>query len=166
MAKKEKIEVASKKASIIFENARAVNELLEILEVDSSFFDEAINEFTNILEKANDTLSELEDINIEETLNRIEKISSLIKRFGSIKECLEYKEQKQKELENYNNISYEKDELEQKYNQLNEIILNLAYKISNYREKSIGILEKSVNYYLDFLYLNSAKITLTNKKLD
>ena len=166
MAKKEKIEVASKKASIIFENARAVNELLEILEVDSNFFDEAINEFTNILEKANDTLSELEDINIEETLNRIEKISSLLKRFGTIKECLEYKEQKQKELENYNNISYEKDELEQKYNQLNEIILNLAYKISNYREKSIGILEKSVNYYLDFLYLNSAKITLTNKKLD
>ncbi|MGJ0329955.1 AAA family ATPase [Aliarcobacter cryaerophilus] len=166
LAKKEKIEVASKKASIIFENARAVNELLEILEVDSSFFDEAINEFTNILEKANDTLSELEDINIEETLNRIEKISSLLKRFGTIKECLEYKEQKQKELENYNNISYEKDELEQKYNQLNETILNLAYKISNYREKSIGILEKSVNYYLDFLYLNSAKITLTNKKLD
>mgnify|MGYP002660618283 CR=1 FL=1 len=83
-----------------------------------------------------------------------------------IKECLEYKEQKQKELENYNNISYEKEELEQTYNLLNELILNLADKISTYREKSVESLEESVNYYLDFLYLSSAKINLTKKKID
>ena len=76
------------------------------------------------------------------------------------------KEQKQKELENYNNISYEKEELEQTYNLLNELILNLADKISTYREKSVESLEKSVNYYLDFLYLSSAKINLTKKKID
>lgn len=163
LAKKEKIEVASKKASIILENVSSVNELLELLEVDSNFFDEAINEFTNILEKANDTLSDLEEIDIEETLNRIEKISALLKRFGSIKECLEYKEQKQKELENYNNISYKKDELEQNYSKLNEIVTNLAGKISEFREKSVENLEKSVNYYLEFLYLNSVKISLKIK---
>ncbi|HKM19316.1 MAG TPA: hypothetical protein VJY14_04555, partial [Aliarcobacter sp.] len=83
-----------------------------------------------------------------------------------IKECIEYKEQKQKELENYNNISYEKEDLEKTYNLLNKLILNLADKISTYRKKSVESLEKSVNYYLDFLYLNSAKITIASKKLD
>ncbi|XQC06490.1 hypothetical protein ACOAJ8_05395 [Arcobacter cryaerophilus gv. pseudocryaerophilus] len=57
--------------------------------------------------------------------------------------------------------------MSKQYNQLNETNIKLGdIKYQTIVEKSIGILEKSVNYYLDFLYLNSAKITLTNKKLD
>jgi len=136
------------------------------MEVDSSFFDEAINEISNILEKSTDTLGELEDINIEETLTRIEKISGLIKRFGSIQECLVYKEQKIKELEEYNNISFEKEDLEKKYIKMQELVINLAKEISKNRQNSAKILEDKVNYYLKFLYLNSAKISLNSKDLD
>ncbi|WP_418186346.1 AAA family ATPase [Aliarcobacter lanthieri] len=166
LAKKEKIEQVVKKASNIFEFTNSVNEFLELIEVDSSFFDETMNELNNVIEKSKDTLSELEDINIEETLTRIEKISSLIKRFGSIEECLEYKEQKKKELEEYNNISFEKDDLEKKHIKLEEYVLSLAKEISKSRKNSVLILENKINEYLKFLYLNSAKIILNNKNLD
>ncbi|RBQ31373.1 DNA recombination protein RecN [Arcobacter sp. FW59] len=166
LAKKEKIEQVVKKASNIFEYTNSVNELLELMEVDSSFFDETINELNNIIEKSTDTLSELEDIDIEDTLTRIERISALIKRFGSIEECLEYKNQKIKELEGYNNISFEKEDLEKRYIKLEESVINLAKDISKIRKDSLKILEEKVNEYLKFLYLSSAKIVLNNKELD
>ena len=50
LAKKEKIEVAIKKASGIMEFTHNVTSALELMEVDSSFFDETINELNNIFE--------------------------------------------------------------------------------------------------------------------
>ena len=94
LAKKEKIEVAIKKASGIMEFNQNVTLALELMEVDSSFFDESMNELNNIFERFNDSLHELDEINIENILDRIEKLSALQKRFGSIEECLNYKEQK------------------------------------------------------------------------
>ena len=94
LAKKEKIEVAIKKASGIMEFNHNVTQALELMEVDSSFFDETMNELNNVFEKFNDSLHELDDVNIENILDRIEKLSALQKRFGSIEECLKYKEQK------------------------------------------------------------------------
>ena len=88
LAKKEKIEVAIKKASGIMEFNQNVTLALELMEVDSSFFDESMNELNNIFERFNDSLHELDEINIENILDRIEKLSALQKRFGSIEECL------------------------------------------------------------------------------
>ncbi|WP_198305190.1 AAA family ATPase [Arcobacter vandammei] len=166
LAKKEKIEKAINKASAIFELNSSVNDLLNLLEVDSSFFDEAMNELNNVFEKSSDSLSELEDINIEEVLNRIEKISALQKRFGSIKEALEYKEEKKKELESYMNISFSKTKLEKEYKILEDEINDLAKNISTFRQNSLILLEDRINHYLKFLYLNNAKIELNNKTLD
>ncbi len=60
------------------------------------FFDEAVNELNNIFEKFNDSLLEMEELDIENVLDRIEKLSSLQKRFGSIEEALIYKNRKKK----------------------------------------------------------------------
>ncbi len=40
----------------------------------------------------------LEELDIENVLDRIEKLSNLQKRFGSIQEALAYKEQKRKRV--------------------------------------------------------------------
>lgn len=166
LAKKEKVEVAIKKASGIFEFNHNVVNALELMEIDSSFFDEAMNELNNTFEKFNDSLHELEDINIENVLDRIEKLSSLQKRFGSIEECLKYKEQKKLELESYENIFFHKENLEKSYNALkNQIILN-ANIISQFRKESAIILEKKINEYLKNLYLSNAKINISEKALD
>ncbi|WP_323596207.1 AAA family ATPase [Aliarcobacter butzleri] len=166
LAKKEKIEMAINKASAILEFNQSVNNVLELMEVDSSFFDETMNELNNIFEKFNDSLIELDDINIENVLDRIEKLSSLQKRFGSIKECLEYKEQKIKELESYENISFQKENLEKKYENLHKEIKELSQKISALRKENSKILEEKINQYLQFLYLSNAKIIFEEKSLD
>ncbi len=166
LAKKEKIEVAIKKASGIMEFNHNVTQALELMEVDSSFFDETMNELNNIFEKFNDSLHELDDVNIENVLDRIEKLSALQKRFGSIEECLKYKEQKKAELESYENIFFQKEKLEKNYDNLNTKLGELAEKISLYRKDSAKILEEKINEYLKFLYLNNAKIIINKKILD
>ena len=166
LAKKEKIEVAIKKASGIMEFNHSVTSALELMEVDSSFFDETMNELNNIFEKFNDSLHELDDINIENVLDRIEKLSALQKRFGSIEECLKYKEQKKAELESYENIFFQKEKLEKDYKNLNIKLEELAQKISSYRKDSAKILEEKINEYLKFLYLSNAKIIINKKELD
>lgn len=98
----------------IFEFRTSVSKALDTMDKDSSFFDETINELENIFENFSDSLSELEELDIEAVLDRIEKLSSLQKRFGSIKEAIEYKDQKQAELDSYDNISFEKTILEKK----------------------------------------------------
>lgn len=166
LAKKEKVEVAIKKASPIFEFNHSVINALELMEVDSNFFDEAMNELNNIFEKFSDSLHELEDTNIEKVLDRIEKLSSLQKRFGSIEECLKYKEEKKIELESYENIFFQKEKLEKKYEELNNKIDKYSLEISKYRKETVLILEEKINEYLKFLYLSNAKIIIKEKNLD
>lgn len=166
LAKKEKIELAIKKASGIMEFNQNVTAALELMEVDSSFFDETMNELNNIFEKFNDSLHELDDINIENVLDRIEKLSALQKRFGSIEECLKYKEQKKEELASYENIFFQKEKLEKEFNELNTNLILLSKEISQYRKESSLILEKKINEYLEFLYLSNAKIIINEKALD
>ena len=166
LSKKEKIEIAIKKASGIMEFNHNVTSALELMEVNSSFFDEAMNELNNVFEKFNDSLYELEDINIENVLDRIEKLSALQKRFGSIDECLKYKEQKKIELESYENIFFQKEKLEKRYKIINEKLLELSQEISQYRKETSLILEDKINEYLKFLYLSNAKILFEEKELD
>lgn len=166
LAKKDKIQEAIKKASGIMQYSNSVNTALELLEIQSSFFDDTINELNNIFEKFNDSLMELEDTNIENVLDRIEKLSTLQKKFGSIKEALEYKENKKRELENYENISFEKNKLEKNLNILELQLDKLAKQISQYRQENANLLEEKINYYLNFLYLNDAKLIFNQKKLD
>ncbi len=166
LAKKEKIEIAIKKASGIMEFNHSVTSALELMEVDSSFFDETMNELNNIFEKFSDSLHELDDINIENVLDRIEKLSALQKRFGSVEECLKYKEQKKLELESYENIFFQKEKLEKRFENLNKQLYILAKQISDFRKESSIILEEKINEYLKFLYLSDAKIILNEKELD
>ena len=166
LTKKDKIQEAIKKASGIMQFTSSVNNALELLEIQSSFFDDTMNELNNVFEKFNDSLMELEDTNIENVLDRIEKLSTLQKKFGSIKEALEYKDTKKRELQSYENISFEKNKLEKELNFLETQLNNLAKEISKYRKESAILLEEKINYYLKFLYLNDAKLIFNQKKLD
>jgi len=166
LSQKEKVEEAIKSASGIMSYSSSVSSVLELMEEDSSFFDEAMNELNNIFEKFNDSLYELEDINIEEVLDRIEKLSGLQKRFGSLEAAIEYKEEKKRELDSYENISFEKHQLEKKVKKYSDEIEVFAKEISQYRKESTTILEKKINYYLKFLYLSNAKMIIKEKELD
>ena len=166
LSKKDKIEEAMGEAKGIFSYRSSVSKVLELMDKDSGFFDESINELENIFESFSDSLYDLEDLDIEEVLDRIEKLSSLQKRFGSIKEALEYKEQKEKELESYENISFEKAILEKKVQEYKLEVQDLASSLTKYRTKSIAVLEEGINKYLKYLYLSNARFHIEEKSLD
>lgn len=166
LAKKDKIEEAIELSKGIFDFRTSVSKALDIMDKDSAFFDETINELENIFENFNDSLYELEELDIEAVLDRIEKLASLQKRFGTIAGALEYKEQKQKELDSYDNISFEKTILEKKVKQLTQKVEELASSLTTYRTASAKILEERVNHYLKYLYLSNAKIYLKDKQID
>lgn len=160
LSKKEKISEAVQNAKAIFDYEHFVNEALELLEVESAFFDESLNELRAHLENAEDKISELEDIDIEEVLDRIEKLSHLKQRYGSVEESLEYLEKKREELEYYNNISYEKSELQKEEKTLLRKCDEMCETITKKRESALKELNTLINEYLQMLYLPAIKLSL------
>ncbi len=160
LSKKEKIADSLQNAKMIFEYEHFVNEALELLDIDSTFFDESLNELRAYFENAEEKLNELDDIDIETVLNRLEKLSRLIQRYGSVKEALDYLEKKKEELEQYENISYEKDELQKREQNLLKKCEEMCKYITNKRKTALIELNSLINSYLSMLYLPEIKLVL------
>ena len=160
LSRKEKVQEAIAQASEIFNFEHYVSTALESLECESSFFDDAMNELRAQFESAEERFNALDEVDVEEVLNRIEELSSLKHRYGSIEEALAYKEQKKKELEKYENIDTERGDLELRYKVLSENINGLAKELSALRAGEIKAFEDDLNRYLSDLYLRDATVTL------
>jgi DNA repair protein RecN (Recombination protein N) len=165
ISKKDKIEKVLLEAKPFLDNTHKISNALSILEVDSSFFDDAINEVNNQFEKFYDKILSFEDMNIEETLDRIEELSTLQKKYGGVEEALEYKKIKQKELDEYENITFEKAILEKNYKKYSLEIEKVGIKLTGLRGKAIEILEADMNLFLRDLYLTNLGITLNSIEL-
>ncbi|NPA50281.1 MAG: AAA family ATPase [Epsilonproteobacteria bacterium] len=137
LSKLDKINEALSRAQLIFEAEESVYEVFELLGKDSSYFSEAMNQLRSDFEDTQLLADELLEVNIEELLNRLEELDSLIKRFGSIKEALEYREEKSKELEKLEAISISKKELEEFVENEEKELLDLALKISQKRKEEV-----------------------------
>ena len=161
LSRKEKILGTIESANEIFHYEHLVSSVLEALDESSSFFDDAMNELRGILENAQERLSALDDVDVEEVLNRIESLSSLKRRYGSIEEALEYKKQKELELQKYENIEVAKNDLQVRYEKLSVEVKELADELSSLRTKALSGFNKELNSYLSSLYLQNAKITMT-----
>ncbi len=165
LSKKEKIEESLEKADTIFELENRVSEFLTLTEKDSGFFDECMNELRAVIEDERDRLSSLEEQDVEAILERIEKISSLKSRYGSIEEILEYRDKKVKELEEYENISFEKAKLISICKEKLDNLISKAKELSQRRCDSIRILNEKIDGYLEMLYMPKVDIVLTKVDL-
>ena len=90
LSKIEKLKELGGEIEGIFEYEIKINELLNILGVDNTLFNEAMNELRSYIDLADEKANYLENVDIEEVLTRIEELQGLIKRFGTIKESLKY----------------------------------------------------------------------------
>ena len=160
LSKKEKIEAAMQKAGTIFELESSVIDVLSLIEADSSFFDAAMNELRLIFEKQNETLEALEEIDVEALLDRIEKIAQLKKRYGSIEEALAHKQKRQEELSRYENIAFEKSQLEKAVAKAQSEVKAQSHAISQTRHTYLPLLEARLNDYLSQLYMPSLNLRL------
>jgi DNA repair protein RecN (Recombination protein N) len=160
LSKKEKSSKKIAEAEKIFEYEYLVSTALETLSIESAFFDDAMNELRAHFDEATQKLNNLDEVDVEEVLNRIEALSSLKRRYGSIEEALTYRETKRQELERYNNIELTKGNLEQESQRLHVSIINDANKISELRSSALKDFTKDLNAYIKQLYLREVSVEL------
>ena len=160
LSKKEKILEAISQSENIFELESQAVSALEMLDIDSSFLSDALNELRAHFENASERLRELDEDEIESILDRLEKLSSLIQRYGSIEETLNYLKKKKENIERYENISFEKDELKKRVDAYRLNSLKLSKSISQMRKEALKELVEMINGYLNMLYLENISIYL------
>jgi DNA repair protein RecN (Recombination protein N) len=166
LSKKDKFDAILQEIQPMLNETHKISNALQFLDIDCAFFDEAIAEVNNHIEKFYDSLDSNEDIDIESVLTRIEELSSLNKKYGGIQEALDYKTQKEKELEGYENISFEKAILEKNVEKISKEIEALAKDISGFRKSNIVYLKEKIDEYLKYLYLDNLSIKIQNQFLD
>jgi len=155
LSHREKIEESLQKAEVIFEHEYSVSEVLGTLDIDGGFFDDSMNEVRAHFEDARSALDELNDVDIESVLDRIELLSDLKRRYGSIEETLIYKLKKEQELQEYKNLDANKEKLEREVNALNEVLEKSASEIHNSRKKAAIEAQKALNDLAGELYLSN-----------
>jgi len=166
VSKREKIKENLENLMPIFTLEEEAYRLLDSFMKDEKLFNEAFNELRDTVEEAERFLEELNDENIDKILDRIEELSSLIKRFGTIEECLKFREEKASELIKYENISFEKKQIEKEYLHSKDSVIKASKNINEYRKKYIQELTKELNKLLNELMIGDAALTLKSKELD
>lgn len=162
LSQKEKAEEKITLAESFFEKEHLVSEALNSLDVNSGFFDDAMNELRAIFEQTRSNFLDLEGEDIESVLDRLEELSDLKHRYGSIEEAIAYREEKAKEIEKYDNFDYEKSRLTKEVELLYKEVMDLADYISIQRSATLFDLNAAINGYLKQLYLSGAEMTLSH----
>jgi DNA repair protein RecN (Recombination protein N) len=153
----DKVNDALEGATGIFSFEESVSEVYRLLDKDDSMFSDMMNQLRADFEDIESLSDELAEVDIEAVLDRLEKISALKNRYGSIEEALDYVAEKKKELAGYKNIEQDKSMLESFLSmELMELSI-LAGKISLNRKKSAIGLEKVLKGYLEELKLPALK---------
>ena len=149
----DKIKDALTVATGIFRSENAVEEVYRLLDKDMSMFSEMMNQLRADFEETELLAEELEEINVEEVLDRLSDLAALKSRYGSIEEALVYRDMKVKELTAYQTIEQNKSMLESflevEFSELMIISSRLSYK----RKKAANLLEKQIERHLKVLKL-------------
>ena len=160
LSKIEKIKEKAYEVEQIFEFENRVYEFLDMIEEDSEFFSTAMNELRVALDKANEKAEFLESVDIEEVLDRLSKLQELIRKFGSIKEAIEYAKEKEEELFKLQNLSFEKENIQKELKDIETKLLELSEYIHQKRVESSKHFIDKLNYFLKKLYMPEAKIEI------
>ncbi|MDH5465369.1 MAG: ATPase, partial [Thiovulaceae bacterium] len=166
LSKKEKIQSSIQKAEAIYELEFAVSDALSALDIESSFFDDTMNELRAHFETADAMMEELDELDIESVLDRMEAIGELKRRYGSIEEALAYRDSKSAELLKYENFDEHKVKLQTECEQLEQDITEEADAIHVARIGVMQTLETELNTYLKALYLRHASFMLDFAPMD
>ena len=162
----DKITDALSRASEIFAFEESAYEVFRLLGKDESYFGDAMSQLRADFEETQSLAEELADINVEEVLDRLEKISGLKNRYGSISEALLYRELKEKELTGYQTIEQDKSILESFLSLEYSELMILAQQISQARQNEAVKVEKELTHYLADLKLPAAKFVFGQEDLN
>lgn len=162
----DKINEALLQANTIFEAEESVSEIYRLLEKDDSHFMELMNQLRADFEDIELLSEELAEVDIEAVLDRLEKISILKNRYGSIEEALAYAELKRNELRGYRNIEKDKSFLESFLMMEFSELTVLATRLSSSRKAQALLLEKELEHYLTELKLPALQFVFSMVNLE
>ena len=166
LSKIEKIKEKAYEVERIFEFEHSVYEFLEMIEEDSEFFSNAMNELRIAIDKAQEKAEFLENVDIEEVLERLSNLQELIRRFGSIEEALNYYDEKKEELNKLENLTFEKENIQKEIKSIYQKLTEIADYLHEKRLKAAKIFEEKLNFYLEKLYMPSAKVEVIEEELN
>ena len=165
LSKIDKITEIANKAEDIFKFEDLVYDIFNMLDKDSSYFSDAMNQLRSDFEDIQSLSEELSDIDIESVLNRLEELSSLIKRFGSIDEALEYLRQRKEELASFETIEEDVATLSAEIKKMRTNLEKLAQEISKSRIKASKLIENELEGFLKELKLPKVTFEFEKTKL-
>ncbi len=161
----DKIKDALSAASMIFTAEASVEEVYRLLDKDVSMFSEMMNQLRADFEETENLADELEEIDVEEVLDRLADLSILKNRYGSIEEALAYRDAKLKELAGYDHIEQDKSMLESFLNiEFTELSI-IASRLSQARKQEAKALEEVLKEYLETLKLPALHFDFTQTVL-
>jgi len=166
LSKIEKIKEKAYEVERIFEFEHSVYEFLEMIEEDSEFFSNTMNELRIAIDKAQEKAEFLENVDIEEVLERLSNLQELIRRFGSIEEALNYYDEKKEELNKLENLTFEKENIQKEIKSIYQKLTEIADYLHEKRLKAAKIFEEKLNFYLEKLYMPSAKVEVIEEELN
>lgn len=160
LSKKEKIleKIAAIKPSI--NGFSGLISLLDSIGRNNDVYADTLNEIESIINEEEEKLQSISNDEIEEILNRIEKLSSLVHKYGSIEASLEHLAKKKADLESYDNLSFNKTNLQNELESLLKLVVSQAKEIRNFREKTLDTFLSSLESYCAKLLLSKPKLVL------
>ncbi len=162
----DKIKEAMSSASEIFACESSVEEVYRLLDKDTSAFSEMMNQLRADFEDTETLADELEEVNVEEVLDRLSDLTTLKNRYGSIEEALAHKEAKKEELAGYQNIEQDKSMLESFLAlEFTELTI-IGSRLSQSRQQEALVLESVLSEYLETLKLPALSFEFESISLD
>ncbi len=153
LSKVDKINETASQVDEIFALEGSIGTLFDLIEKDGSYMWDALNQLRSDIEQSRDLAAELEEMDVEQMLDRLEKLNELKNRYGSIEDALEHRERKLQELESYEHIESDKSELESFVESERQELEKLAESIHEKRIKNSEKLAEDINLYLSKLKL-------------
>ena len=138
---------------------------LEAMDKNKEIYGEILREIEGEISAEAERLEGISEDCIEGVLNRLEALSNLVRKYGSIDSAISALGAKKSDLERYNNISFNKSALEGEIEKLRECVEKKAKQISKARENALPNFVKKLAFYCDKLKLNAPKITLSPKEI-
>jgi len=161
----DKIKDALGTASEIFSLESAVEEVYRLLDKDVSAFSEMMNQIRADFDESESLAETLEEIDVEEVLDRLSDLTTLKNRYGSIEEALHYRDRKEKELAGFENIEQDKSMLESFLQiEFSELRI-IASRLSLSRKAEAKFLESHLRTYLDTLKLPGMQFIFETSEL-
>ncbi|WP_297810556.1 AAA family ATPase [uncultured Helicobacter sp.] len=158
ISKKEKINESLQEVQEFLNHSPQVSHFLNLIGRENDSILNAFSELEELCAQESERLGELENINPEEILNRLESLGALKHRYGGVEEALEYLEVKKRELTKYENLDSILKDSKEEFQSAKESLIQSANTLQKAREKWVINFNYTLDQSLNSLKMPNAKV--------